>query len=298
MKKDVKKILAIENAIDIYIRQRKAKESYYSVLRCFSAFLKKKNVSLAVLETTESDATRYFNFLLTNRSSATVNRNIAILRGMFRALHGMGFLKSNSFALLRLPNPEANRVRHNRSLELGEYRSFFNAIEDSEDVASIRDNAMFRILFSHALRINEVLSLTINDFNGFEIEVKNRKAGKYIKRQLSKEEIDALKAWLNIRGRSEGFLFCGVKVLRIDVYGKVHLRTVNRRIITYCERASIPAFTTHSGRVTAVTRALEMGYSYEAVAGLTGHTSIKQVERYDRRQRTTVNINYEGKSYG
>ena len=298
MKKDVKKLQAVERAVNNYILQRKKQRDYWSVLRSFSEFLGKENLYATVFEATEEDAARYKNWLKNERSSNTANKYIAILKGLFRAVHGTGAIKCNPFANLRIPNPDTNRVRYNRNVEDFELMAFFREIGSSQEIANVRDLGMLRILFNHALRINEVLSLTVRDFDGHRIFIRDRKAGKELVRELSDLEKSEVLSWLKVRGIGAGYLFCSVRYTQINVLEKADKKTVNRRIAEYCANADMPTFTSHSGRVTAVTRALEMGYSYEDVAGLTGHSSTKQVEEYDRRQRRIVNINYGGKLHG
>lgn len=298
MKKDVKKFQILKSAVNSYILQRKKQTDYWSVLRGFSEFLGKSDIYLAVSEATEEDAARYLNWLKRERSANTANKYMAILKGIFRTVHGAGGIERSPFAVLRIPPQNTNRVRYNRNVEDSELNLFFREIARSKEVVNVRDLAMFRLLFGHALRINEVLSLTVRDFDGEVITVKNRKAGHELIRGLSEPEKSALLAWLKVRGIGAGFLFCSVRHSQINVLEKLDRKTVNTHIKEYCLMAKIPAFTSHSGRVTAVTRALELGYTYEDVAGLTGHSSVKQVEKYDRRQRRIVNIEYGGKLHG
>lgn len=292
MKKNEKNLLAVEVAINSYIRQRKKQRDYWSVLRCFAKFCNNGNMFEVVRGAKEEDAIRYINFLKSEKASATAHKNVALLKGLFRALHGAGIVEKNPFALLRTPEQSTNRVRHNRQLASQEIDGLLKAVKKKGDIASVRDNGLLRVLFGHALRIDELLSTQIKNFDGESIQINNRKAGKAITCKLQPDQKKAILDWLKVRGIGEGYLFCAVRVSVVNVYAKPDCKTVNRRIKEYCDIADIPAFTSHSGRVTAVTRALEMGYSYEDVMSLTGHSSIKQVEGYDRRSRRTVNITY------
>lgn len=298
MKKNEKKIIDVERVVNNYIRQRKKDRDYWSILRGITGFLKKSNMFEAIASLTEEDAVRYKVFLKSERSSSTANKHISVLKGLYRTLKDAGIVKASPFAGVRTPAQGTNRVRYNRNVEAGEIEKFFRVISKDEALVSVRDIGMLRILFGHALRISEVLALDLRDFDGNAIKICNRKAGKSITRHLSEGEKKEVLAWLKVRGIGAGYLFCSVQGRNINTTKMLSPKTVNDRIGLYCNIAGIPRFTSHSGRVSAITRALEMGYTYEDVAGLTGHSSIKQVEGYDRRHRKTISISYEEKLHG
>lgn len=289
MKKDVKKV---EKDVWFYISQRKKQRDYYTALNSFAGFLCLKCPYTALLEANQRDAVTYKNWLVKNKSGATASKYVAVMKGISRALNDSRALNVNVFALIRVPCKNSNRVRFNRRVEDCEVSNLREVLTSSTCAVKLRDRAILMLLFRSALRVNEVLNLKLADFSGDSLVVRERKNGKGAVFELSEEQQAIVFDWLSIRGLESGFLFCSIKGKAVRVKIKVDPKTVNLHIAEYCRKAGIPRFTSHSGRVTAVTKALEKGYSYEAVKAMTGHSSITMVERYDRRNAEQIRIEY------
>lgn len=289
MKKDVRKV---EKDVWFYISQRKKQRDYYTVINSFAVFMCLECPYTALLEANQCNAVNYKNWLVSSKSGATASKYVAILKGLCRSLNDSGALNVNAFALIRVPSKDLNRVRYNRKVADSEVSNLKEVLTNYDRLFAIRDRAILMLLFRSALRVGEVLSIKLADFSGDSLHIKERKNGKSTLLKLSEEQQSIIFDWLAIRGFENGFLFCSTKGKVVRVGVKIDPKTVNLHIGEYCRKAGIPRFTSHSGRVTAVTKALEKGYSYEAVKAMTGHSSITMVERYDRRDAEQIRIEY------
>lgn len=102
----------------------------------------------------------------------------------------------------------------------------------------------------------------------------------------------ALEAWLSIRGRRAGGLFCGItkggKLTSRDVSPQLIYRVVQKRHL----KAGIAEFTPHDLRRSHISDLLDEGVDLVVIARQVGHSNVQTTARYDRRggraQRTAA----------
>jgi site-specific recombinase XerD len=167
------------------------------------------------------------------------------------------------------------------------------------DAATIRNRAILLFGFASALRRSELAALDLSDVSvtreGIAVLLRRSKTDQEGRgRELgippaSRERalcpVAALRAWLRVRGRRRGPLFCAVskigrplldRRLGTPVYSDVVQRAV----------ASIgldpTAYGAHSLRVGVVTAAVAAGASPIEVMKRTGHRKFEMIERYCR----------------
>jgi integrase/recombinase XerC len=138
-------------------------------------------------------------------ASSYINRRLACLCSLVRLGRMVGLC---SFAL-KVQNVPVTALRDTRGPGIEGVNQLIQSLTGKQDPKSLRDLALLRMLFSLALRRNEVLSLDLEHLelekNAVWILGKQRRERERLKLpRLCKE---ALEAWLTIRGRAPGPLF-------------------------------------------------------------------------------------------
>ncbi len=134
------------------------------------------------------------------------------------------------------------------------------------------------------MRRQEVVDLNLADLSLEEARL--RVQGKGSKRRyvyLSSSALSRLEAWLTLRGKRLGPLFC-----RISKGGKLVLRRLTPQAVYYllnrrALQAGLEAFSPHDLRRTAITHLLDAQVDVLTVSAIAGHSSTDTTRRYDRR---------------
>jgi integrase len=295
MKKAVKKI---QIAVERMVEQRKQQHQYWSILRGFTGFLGKECPFEAILNATEEDAFSYKHFLETEFATATAAVRMKILKSIFNGLWRAGYVKADPFAIVKAPTQRGSRVRWYRALDIEEVKKVTHEVDAREEPEAARDAVIFRLLFVHALRISEALNLQYADYDGQIVVVRGTKERGDFELELDEETNRALVRFLEWRGKNPGYLLPSIVNGSKAINTTVDVKTINARLRKYAERAKVNQFTSHSGRVTAITQALTLGYTKEQVMRFSRHHSIEIIDRYDRRRLDKVKLRYGGANYG
>jgi integrase len=162
-------------------------------------------------------------------------------------------------------------------LTIPEKDRLFKAIE------SVRDRAIFRLLYHHGLRASEIGKLDLSHFRqGSALEL-DRIYIKRLKGSLSGEctmvptAAQALRAWVRKRGYMEGPLFPSRQ------RGRITRRRIHQLMQQYCAAAGIPAEKAHPHclKHTCCTHLLsQQRESIVDVQKHVGHASIKNTMIY------------------
>jgi integrase/recombinase XerD len=291
MKKVVKKSFKL--AVDRYIEQRRKVRDYYGVLRTYARYCGTNCEYLALQEATEAQALGFRDYVVREYSAATANKYVKILSCFGRVLWEGGYLNANPWAMVRVPNSKGKRVRWYRALTIEEVGKVASQIEAGEGLEDLRDGIIFNLLFVHALRISEALNARADDYTQGQITIRSPKEGADFVLTLDEDTNNKISRFLKLRGREGGFLLPSIQKGVVNVTVSVDPKTINKRLKNYAQKAEIPAFTTHSGRTTAITKLLEDGYNIDQVRTVSRHSSASMVERYDRRRHEAIVVKYE-----
>lgn len=143
--------------------------SYTEDLRLFEQFCRQRGIeqpsrvrTLVVRE--------FLQWLRTSRSPATVARKLACLKGFFRFLVGQGVLARNPTGFIETPRLWRTLPQ---TLNEAEVTRFLEAIVSTKTAArpregaqlSLRDLALFELLYGAGLRVSEAASLDVNQVN-------------------------------------------------------------------------------------------------------------------------------------
>src|SRR5262249_9882397 len=98
-----------------------------------------------------------------------------------------------------------------------------------------RDRAIFRLMYHRGLRASEPAKLQMNDWNDRDGMLYVRRGKNSMERdyRLTAVEVNALRAWLRIRGRGPGPLFASQKGARSGGLG-IHRNQLDRLFRSYC----------------------------------------------------------------
>ena len=148
----------------------------------------------------------------------------------------------------------------------------------------VRDRALLALLYGCGLRRAEAVSLDLSDLNDAEGSLRVR--GKGRKERLayaSAGVMEALRAWVAVRGGEAGPLFCPVRKS-----GHVELKRLSDQSVydVYRKRvgrAGIAASSPHDARRSFVTHLLDAGVDLHTVQQMAGHSQIATTARYDKR---------------
>lgn len=149
----------------------------------------------------------YKNYLINDKklSSATVNRRLAAIRSLTQLARTLGLITWN----LEIENQKNQAYRDTKGIELKEVNKIISYLKSRNDLKSIRDLAIFRLLFDLGLRRNEVCAIDSEDISVSKSTVKILSKGKYEKEELNlpATTLEAIQNWISIRSNTTEALF-------------------------------------------------------------------------------------------
>lgn len=156
-----------------------------------------------------------------------------------------------------------------------ELEKFFRAIDKA---GSVRDRAIFRIMYHRGLRAREVGMLQLSDWlvRDDRLIVRRLKGSNGGEYHLVKKEVSALRAWVKVRGTDAGPLFPSrngspISQQMLDVLCK-----------KYGAAAGLPVAKCHSHAMkhSCGTHMMNMGFSTEDVQDHLGHRQVANTQIY------------------
>lgn len=264
---------------------------YRRVIREFFAFVNHKNETLV----TPQDVIRWRDTLLgEGKKSSTVSLKLSVVRSFFGYLKDYGRVALNPASSRLVPPPPVPEDPAGRALAPREARHLF-ASPDRTRPHGARDYAVLLVMGRLSLREAEVAHLRVSSLSwshGMAIIKFKVKGGRERKLPLPAEVKDAIHEYLKLdRSRRkiagtdgpDAFLFQPHSNPRTLVYNRpLSTRMIRIIVARYAEFAQIGRVTPHDLRRTAITRALDLGYSIREVQMMSGHKDIKSLMRYDR----------------
>lgn len=221
---------------------------------------------------------------------ATVNRNVAALRGVLREAWRLGLMSSEDLArAIDLQAVRGESLPAGRELTVGELRALFQACAGGRPPRGKRDAALLAVLYGCGLRRSEAVGLDVGDFCADKASLAVRR-GKGNKDRLVFLPIGALAAvnhWLVERGPAAGPIFVaigpGTTIGELRLSDQAVLETLRR-----LQRLSgVARFSPHDLRRTFVSHLLTAGADVSTVQRMAGHAGIATTVRYDRRDDAT-----------
>lgn len=214
---------------------------------------------------------------------------ISTIRRMIRECGRAGLLNSDQRDLildeLRYVG-SATQERTGRALTDADLAGIFaGAASNRLKRMRTRNLAILTILLSTGLRAGETCDLDLSDYqpNDHSFTVRHTKSSEPRRAWLNDAAVQALQAWLELRGDQPGPLFPGHLGNRLDTNG------VGYVVITSAQRGNVNGKVgSHDFRRTFITRLLEAGTDPFLVAKLVGHKKVSTTLIYDRRGETEL----------
>lgn len=277
--------------VDRYVSQRKSQKTYRSVIAAFNRFLgcrqdeqgarKWRRVTYVVAADFAAEQSAKL-------AGNTARRNLIVLRKIYRLLQDVGEIKVNPWAQVKLPTANAKRKRFHKRLSSNQVKRLLGAIDDSS-LSGVRDRVVVLLMLGHGLRVSEVRNLLIEDFEaeGGTLRLRETKAGEDVELALVGWVKKEVAIWSQLRGNDGKWLFPSFRGKNMKPHAQFSVSGFNIRLRRYCDSVY---FSSHSFRVTAITRVLEEGYTLEEARNFARHSTVAMTERYDGREFRTVKI--------
>ncbi|MFO8192011.1 MAG: site-specific tyrosine recombinase XerD [Bacillota bacterium] len=278
--------LAVEKGL-----ARNTLESYNRDIRKMIAFLKKKGVTNP--EAVNQDMLVEFISELKNNGQATssISRCIASVRSFFNFLLQEGVIPKN--AAWKLESPRIER-KLPRILTTDEVNKLLDQPSTGKH-KELRDKAMLELLYASGIRVSELVSLDINDFDPRVGYLRCR--GKGMKERIvpvGSMAVNYVNEYLRktrtrmIRTNSETALF-------VNQHGRRMTRQGFWKILKkYAQKANIKGeITPHTLRHSFATHLLENGADLRSVQEMLGHSDISTTQIYTQVTRRKIREVYD-----
>ncbi len=211
------------------------------------------------------------------QTGRTIARKLSAIRTLFGYAIQNRWMTANPAADVRAPK-SAKRLPHALTPEaMGQ---LLDRPVSNDDLASVRDQALFELLYSSGLRLSEALSLKLRDLPKGSSEV--RVLGKGQKERIvpvGDMALAAIARWTLLRpqwdtGESDA--------LFITAKGRpLHPRTVQRRLESRAVEAGLEHHVhPHALRHSAATHLLESSKDLRAIQEFLGHASLSTTQIY------------------
>ncbi|MDY6826663.1 MAG: site-specific tyrosine recombinase XerD [Bacillota bacterium] len=278
--------LAVEKGL-----ARNTLESYNRDLRKMIAFLKKKGVT-SPEAVDHIVLTEFIGELKKNgQATSSISRCIASIRSFFNFLLQEGVIRRNVASKLESPRIERKLPR---ILTTDEVDKLLDQPSPSKH-KELRDKAMLELLYASGIRVSELVSLDLNDFDPRVGYLRCR--GKGMKERIvpvGSVAVNYVNEYLRktrmrmIRTNSETALF-------VNQHGRRMTRQGFWKILKkYAQKANIKGeITPHTLRHSFATHLLENGADLRSVQEMLGHSDISTTQIYTQVTRRKIREIYD-----
>jgi integrase/recombinase XerD len=270
---------------------RNTLESYNRDIRQFKEYLESIEKQGLVSVNKTIVLTYLMNLQKNGKSSSTVSRNLASLRGFYQYLLNEGIINKDPTVNLHSPKQEKKLPN---ILTPEEVETLLKQ-PDITTTKGIRDRAMLELLYAAGIRVSELISLNRDDVNlelGYVYCSKNTSSERVI--PIGKIAVEFLKKYCNshraklIKNRDENALF-------VNYHGRRLTRQGFWKIIkTYTKTANIKKkITPHTLRHSFAAHLLQNGADLKSVQEMLGHSDISTTQIYTQVTNTRIKEVYK-----
>ena len=252
--------------------------AYCSDLSLFAEWVERSGIT-APTDVDRLLVRRYVASLTTRQfAKRSIARKVAALRRYYSFLRARGYIEVDPTVSLRAPSGPA---RLPRVLEHGEVSALLDQPDEGggqeEPVwRRRRDDAVLEVLYGSGVRVGELCGLDVDalDLASSAITVWG-KGAKERRVPLSAPAVDALRAWLRIRGDVVD-VKTGVALFGNERGVRLSPRDVRRILDRRSQRPTHP----HALRHSFATHLLDGGADLRVVQDLLGHSDVATTQRY------------------
>ena len=245
---------------------------YATDLAEFRAFLSREG--WGPLVEADSKAIRAWLAWLHDRKLAksSIARKLATVRSCFRYLARVGVVELNPARQVRSPRLPK---RLPSFLPKDESKELLDALPE-RSAAGLRDHALLELLYATGLRVAECCGLDLDDVDRRRGAVRVMgKGGKERVVPAGDAALEAVEAWLAVRGEGRGALFINPRGSRLSTRGVQRIVKRRARAAGIDRRVS-----PHTLRHTFATHMLGEGADLRLIQELLGHSRLSTTQRY------------------
>lgn len=210
-------------------------------------------------------------------SGRSIARKLSALRGLLQEAVDRRLIPANPAADVRAPKSPKHLPN---ALSPDAMSRLLDSAYDRTDPEAVRDQAIFELLYSSGLRLQEVLSLTVDDVQALQGEL--RVTGKGNKERIvpvGQSATKALNHWMTLRARLDHQQSPRVFIAKSGQ--ALGARTVQRRLDARARAAGMDQHVhPHALRHSAATHLLESSGDLRAIQEFLGHASLSTTQIY------------------
>jgi len=224
--------------------------------------------------------------LAESHAPATANKMLSALRGVLEQVWRLGQVDAESYRqAVSIECVKGARLPSGRAIAPGELQALMRACATDPGATGIRDATIMGLLYSCGLRVGELCSLDLADYDPEtgELVIRRAKGGKQRLAHVVNGAHDALADWLALRGDVPGALFYPSRKGNHIHPGRLTQQAVYEMLRTRAKQADVRPLSPHDFRRTFVGDLLDAGADLATVQALAGHASPVTTARYDRR---------------
>ena len=251
-------------------------KSYSRDLVKLSSYFKSINIS-SYDEVDENVCSGWIGSLYQNDNNPrTIHRHLSAAKGFFKFLKKNGVIRSSAFELISAPKVSSHLPEVLSPEDVEQLLNF-----RPENSIEIRDLALIELMYSSGLRVSEVASINLADFE--EEMTFLRVMGKGSKVRLApigRYAISAINNWIEERKKFSGIdepaLFINLKG------GRLTVRSIQLRLEKISIKQGLPRVNPHMLRHSFATHMLESSGDLSTIQELLGHSSLSTTQIYTK----------------
>ena len=251
-------------------------KSYSRDLTKLSSYFKSINIS-SYDEVDENVCSGWVGSLYQNDNNPrTIHRHLSAAKGFFKFLKKNDVIRSSAFELISAPKVSSHLPEVLSPEDVEQLLNF-----RPENSIEIRDLALIELMYSSGLRVSEVASINLADFE--EEMTFLRVMGKGSKVRLApigRYAISAINNWIEERKKFSGIdtpaLFINLKG------GRLTVRSIQLRLEKISIKQGLPRVNPHMLRHSFATHMLESSGDLRTIQELLGHSSLSTTQIYTK----------------
>ena len=251
-------------------------KSYSRDLAKLSSYFKSINIS-SYDEVDENVCSGWVGSLYQNDNNPrTIHRHLSAAKGFFKFLKKNDVIRSSAFELISAPKVSSHLPEVLSPEDVEQLLNF-----RPENSIEIRDLALIELMYSSGLRVSEVASINLADFE--EEMTFLRVMGKGSKVRLApigRYAISAINNWIEERKK---FSRIDTPALFINLKGgRLTVRSIQLRLEKISIKQGLPRVNPHMLRHSFATHMLESSGDLRTIQELLGHSSLSTTQIYTK----------------
>jgi integrase/recombinase XerC len=247
--------------------------AYLGNLDAFLRFAVEKRPQLGPAQLDIPLLRSYLASLFEENEASTIARKLSAVRAFLRFLRRERLIEENVAMLVKPPKRKCSLP----SFLTPEQAAALMEAPADDKALTLRDAAIFEVLYGSGLRVSECVALDLGDLEREELRVRRGKGGKDRVVPIGEKARAALDAWLakrlELRPTSQA-VFVNARGQRVTA------RSVRRFVDKHAIEANVPKTHPHALRHSFATHLLGSGADLRSIQELLGHASIQTTARY------------------